>query len=155
MYRYQIAGNLVHLVLDAPDSFMKATYVITKDTRNNIISESDTAWNYNSFLGEYDFAHLDHLTMSFDNHPNPFYNIYPKRLSSMNYESASADAFEYFSNTIPQPNNLLDEISPVYNPPVPVYHKHYTYLYNGNGYPASVTIQDFYIGETRKGVYVY
>jgi hypothetical protein len=123
---------------------------------NDVASERDSSFLHDSFTGDFIF-HAETLTsVTYDNHPCPFYKLYPKRLIESEYVSYVADDF-YLYYSIPQSHNITEERRTV-NPSssgIATYHATFTYEYNANGYPSVVNWTDLETGDVAKGIYVY
>jgi len=156
--RYSVnAQGVITLNLNGPYTpILNATYRHNFDGAGNIINEIDSAFNYNISTGSFPFSHITVTTASYDNKPNPFYKVYPKRMVQLDHENPNFDMEPFWG--MGQKNNITQEMrgpsQPASSGPQ-TYNHSATYQYNAAGYPSSVTFTDNETGEVLKGFYFY
>lgn len=154
VYKYQISGgSVVSMISLNAYTFLKAVYTIDRDAVGNIISERDSAFQYNAVLGYY-FHDTSLVTISYDNHPCPFYKLYPKRLVETDYENADVEDVPFYW-AILQQNNILQEVRTTSPNALTPFNHSFTYQYNAQNYPIDVTFRDNQNGDILKGYYFY
>ena len=124
---------------------------LTKDSRGNITNEIDTI--IATYITPPSFYGIKRHTIAYDNNPNPFYNLFPKRLVNSNQENLYLP--DWLFNSIFQKNNIVtesktDDTNPANNVSVT-----YTYEYNQQGYPTKISSNNITSGEKMIQVLEY
>ena len=156
VYAFQASGNFIQSTIHSNSQpFILANYLQQKDNNGNIIAEKDSSFPYSAGNG-YVYSTVTDISITYDNKPNPFHNLYPKRLVALDYENALLDDVPLFWSIL-QKNNILTEVRST-NPSslgVDPFNNTFVYTYNANNYPLTVTVTDNQFGEQYRGVYVY
>ena len=155
-YKYAINNNSLTTSIIHSNGlpFLIGKYQINKDNSGNITTEKDSSFSYNS--GSYFYKNNSDLFSTYDIYQCPFYRIYPKRLTDLDYELITVDDIFPFSGFF-QKNNIktktrttLPSTSGLDN-----YNETYQYIYNVNNYPSTVIYKDLIFGDVYKGIYYY
>ena len=156
VYSYQISGNIITLIYgnSVGTPTLKGIYHIQYDNGNHL-AEKDSLYNYYTGSG-YVYQSVSDLANTYDSHPCPFYNLYPHRVTALDYENDLEDDMPLYWSII-QKNNTLTE-SRVTDPTttgLQPYNNSYSYTYGSNSYPSTVNSTDNLTGGHYKGVYIY
>ncbi len=153
-YKYSIVGNTISSAISfSAQPFLLGKYIITTDSYGNVVQEKDSAFQY--VAGTYSYSNHSNVSMTYDNHPCPFFNNYPKRLTGMEYEMAAIDDVPFYQFL--QKNNTKTRLAIT----LPLttgfgnWSDSYQYSYNSNNYPVTVIYKDLAFGEIFKGMYYY
>ncbi|MFT3912274.1 MAG: hypothetical protein QM737_22800 [Ferruginibacter sp.] len=151
VYRYHIISpGLITADIDLINPIFSVKYLFNKDAAGNIIQSTDSSWTVTVPPGYLTSSTV--ASISYDNHPCPFYKLYPRRLVDIEFENELSGDLPFFI----QHNNVLHaERTQSTSGGVQPYNVSYSYQYNSDGYPTSMHYQDMLSGETYNGVYIY
>ena len=156
VYNYQDSGNNFHSVISGatPPAFLLADYYLTIGANGNIIAEKDSSYEYINATSTYVFKDVTDFAISYDTKPCPFYNLYPKLPTGLEYENYTTDFIPFYISLL-QKNNTLSETRVSFPPGLLPFNNSYSYTYNTNDYPAIVIYTNNLTGLVSKGLYVY
>jgi hypothetical protein len=138
--------------------YAKIKHIIQNDLNENIISERDTSFIFNSTNNNYDVSLTNFQTISYDTKKCPFYKFSPVFPVGFIIEGGNISGSQsiYFGLSKHR-NNIINEKITILTPTsgFAEYDDDYQYIYNSSNYPISVTITDNTQNKIWKGKYFY
>lgn len=153
-YHYSSVNDSLTSVINVNGQpFLLGKYLLTKDNYGNIISEKDTSFEY--YSGAYHYKNTTTISYTYDSNPCPFKNLYPKRLTGLDYELIAVDDIPLF--LFLQNNNTKSKVSATQptTSGIGSSNRSFTYTYDPNNYPLSLIYRDLRRGYVYKGTYYY
>lgn len=153
-HKYQVVDSFMYSDVEfGGNPLLKANYIIGKNGMGNIVSEKDSSFTYNGSF--YSYRNTTNIAYSYDSAICPFYKLYPRRLTGLEYELITTDDVPFFlflqkNNTTSEIFNTLPTTSGLGS-----HNENFTYIYNEAKYPVIVIYRDMLHGDVLKGMYYY
>jgi hypothetical protein len=126
-----------------------------KDSRGNFVAERDSSFSATT-PGNYSFRDGTNSSISYDDKPCPFYNLFPHWPVVAFFDIGVMDYMPIYESSA-QANNIIRDTRTVFpsSTGLAYYDEEYIYTYNANGYPETVIIKFLDSGEEYKAFYYY